>query len=180
MFQISWNTRRDAHPFGISPSGLNQWVLWFSDPSRAMVSPHPTNDLSIKSRPRMAFKYRVAFYFSISSLGWPSITGFTVCCKMHLLLDAKLSFSYSFIIFRPYVWKENHPLKGCVLRLLANCLNKCPDSVFFSNFLSPNYNKFAAECDWNSKISRNVLNLGFFLKKNGFFFRKKREFLQNR
>ena len=27
------------------------------------------------------------------------------------------------------------------------------------------YNKFAVECDWNSKISQNVQNLGFFVKK---------------
>ena len=30
----------------------------------------------------------------------------------------------------------------------------------FEIFLSPNYNKFAVECDWTSKISRNVQNYG--------------------
>ena len=40
--------------------------------------------------------------------------------------------------------------------------------------------KFAVECDWNSKISQNVQNLGFF-KKNTWVIRKKNlEILKNR
>ena len=40
-------------------------------------------------------------------------------------------------------------------------------------FFSPNCSKFAVECDWNSMISQNVQNLGFFWKKNRWVFRKK-------
>ena len=39
-------------------------------------------------------------------------------------------------------------------------------------FLSPTYSKFVPECDWNSKISQNVRNLGCFSKKNDGFFQK--------
>ena len=46
-------------------------------------------------------------------------------------------------------------------------------------FLSPNYSKFAVECDWNSKCSHKVQNLGCFLKKR-WVFSKKCEFSQNR
>ena len=45
------------------------------------------------------------------------------------------------------------------------------------NFSTQNYCKFAVECDWKSKISQNVQNLGYFSeKKDRFFFEKKVEF----
>ena len=36
-------------------------------------------------------------------------------------------------------------------------------------FFSSNCSKFVVERDWNSKISQNVQNLGFFKKMDGFF-----------
>ena len=49
----------------------------------------------------------------------------------------------------------------------------CPvrqnDDSQFDNFLSPNYSKFAIECDRNSKNSQTVQNLAFFKKKLEFF-----------
>ena len=42
---------------------------------------------------------------------------------------------------------------------------ECPDSEFES-FLSPNWRKFAIECDWNSKISQ-IRTKSFFEKKLG-------------
>ena len=32
-------------------------------------------------------------------------------------------------------------------------------------FFSSNCSKFAVECDWNRKISQNIQNFGFFVKK---------------
>ena len=51
----------DAHPFGVSPSGLKQWILWSSDPSRAMVSPRPTmtsrsSHLVSASKPQLSIR----------------------------------------------------------------------------------------------------------------------------
>ena len=42
----------------------------------------------------------------------------------------------------------------------------------------PNCSKFAVECDWNSRNSQNVQNLGFFEKIDGFF-EKNLIFFQN-
>ena len=39
--------------------------------------------------------------------------------------------------------------------------------------------KFAVKCDWNSKISQNVQNMGFFKEVDGFL-EKNIEFFQNR
>ena len=39
--------------------------------------------------------------------------------------------------------------------------------------------KIAVKCDWNSKISQNVQNLGFLKKQMGFS-KKNNEFFQNR
>ena len=39
--------------------------------------------------------------------------------------------------------------------------------------------KLAIKCNWNSKISQNVQNLGFLKKTDGFF-EKTNEFFQNR
>ena len=45
----------------------------------------------------------------------------------------------------------------------------------FNFFLSANYNKFAVECGWNSKITKNVGNL-WFLGGKVDFSEKKRDF----
>ena len=37
------------------------------------------------------------------------------------------------------------------------------------NVFSLNYSKFALECDWNSKISQNLQNLGLFWKNRSVF-----------
>ena len=46
--------------------------------------------------------------------------------------------------------------------------------------ISPNCSKIAVECSWNSKVSQNIKNLGFFEKKNiGFASEKNSKFLKN-
>ena len=47
-------------------------------------------------------------------------------------------------------------------------------------FLSPNCSKIAVECDWDSKNSQNVQNLGFSTEKLMGFLRKNLIFFQNR
>ena len=50
---------------------------------------------------------------------------------------------------------ENHPLNACVLwRLFADWKYPIFNGSEFECFLSPNYWKFAVECDWNRKISQ--------------------------
>ena len=50
-----------------------------------------------------------------------------------------------------------------------------PLSGRFSKFLSPNYSKFAVQCNWNSKISQLLVKLGFF-EKSWFFWKKSLNF----
>ena len=67
------------------------------------------------------------------------------------------------------------------LHIFANW--KCPmfESVQWSDreiFLSPNFCKFAIECDWSNKISWNIQNFGFFGKIDGRFWKKTWVFLK--
>ena len=51
--------------------------------------------------------------------------------------------------------------------MLANCVHTKTMLVHFSErkiFFSLNCSKFAIEYDWNSKIPRNIQNLGFLEK----------------
>ena len=54
-------------------------------------------------------------------------------------------------------------------------MSECPteiDGYDFEKFLSANYYKFAAECDWNSKNSKKKTYETCLLKKNSWFFLK--------
>ena len=70
--------------------------------------------------------------------------------------------------------------------MFANCVHvNTPTSAFLftserENTFLPNCSKFAAKCEWNSKNSQNVQNLGFS-RKNRWVFRKRNlENFQNR
>ena len=45
-------------------------------------------------------------------------------------------------------------------------------------FFPPNCSKFAVECNWESKNSQNIQNLGFFWKNNVFFSKKTLKFFK--
>ena len=53
--------------------------------------------------------------------------------------------------------------------MFANCVHFCERENF-----SLDCKKFAIECDWNSKNSQNVQNLGFFSGKIDVFFPEKK------
>ena len=65
-----------------------------------------------------------------------------------------------------YFWRFFYPM-------FVNCVHATSASLFtllnVKLFFWPNCSKFAVECDWNSKNSQNVQNLGFFWKIDGFF-----------
>ena len=77
------------------------------------------------------------------------------------------------------IWKQNLPLKWAISDVfLTQCLPIAftPTSAVCSRywmwkFFSLNCSKFAVESDWNSMISQNVPNLGFFEKKILNFFK---------
>ena len=84
---------------------------------------------------------------------------------------------------------QNFPLKCAIFDVFfTRCLPIAftpASAISFTSereiIFSPNWSKFAVECDWNRKNSQNVQKLGFFFGKIDKFFRKKNlEIFQNR
>ena len=55
---------------------------------------------------------------------------------------------------------------------IAFIAKRCSFMFLTVKFFSLNCSKVAVECDWDSKNSQNVQNLGFFGKIDGFFRKK--------
>ena len=90
-------------------------------------------------------------------------------------LDELTRFLYYFPLMFMIIWKENHPLKSTFfyadlpidnVRLLM--LLSGSD---LENSLSPNYSKFAVECDGNGEISQNA-QFRFFFRNGWVSFKK--------
>ena len=105
-------------------------------------------------------------------------------------LDEKLRRDVSKLFFCAVfkIWKQNLPLKCAISDVFLPNFTRClpiaytPNRQVCSrywtwNYFSIKYSKFAVECDWNSKNSQNVQDLGFLgkqmgiLKKKTFFFK---------
>ena len=65
-----------------------------------------------------------------------------------------------------------------VLRSECQCPERDENQSSDRNFFTAKYSNFAVECDWYSKTSRNVQNLGFFQKKSWGLFKKKLVFFE--
>ena len=71
--------------------------------------------------------------------------------------------------------KSSSQMSAFFQLMFANCDHANIGSLFTSELeivFSPICSKFAAECDWNTKNSQNVQNLGSF-EKNTWVFRKR-------
>ena len=79
------------------------------------------------------------------------------------------------------IWKQNLLLKWAIsdvffTRCLPIAFTPTPavcSRYWMKNFFSLNCSKFAVECDWKSKISKNVQKLGFFFKIHLDFFKNR-------
>ena len=152
----------------------NLFLLWFG----GILSSGERKGIFFASNYRHAFTETPWTFFSsacvnfIKGLWRPKIS--VVYCVV-------VNDSYDFPpIFK--IWKANHPLKMLKSDVfLSSCqfiLGQNVQSSDRENLSTPNYSKFAIECDWNRKIHQNVWNL-VFIKRNDIFFGRI-EFSQNR